>query len=260
MFRAFELGLEEGSYQQYYAAGQRLHQAERERIKARLDDFKLEEGPLDGSLIQRLWFPFVDAEVFLSHSHQDEKDVIALAGYLHEELDLRSFIDSSIWGCATELLKKIDNEHCYVLPERAFYDYNKRNNSTSHVHMMLSTALGMMIDATECAVFLNTPRSISAQDAIEGRTKSPWIYSELAMINVVRRRKISSHRQEGMRKTAQLRNFSESQLDIDYLAPRAALRRLTQDTLDTWEAKYQGARWYSEGEHPLDVLYNLVAA
>ena len=55
------------------------------------------------------------------------------------------------------------------------YDYNKRNYSTSHVHMMLSTALTMMMDEAECVIFLNTPNALSTKDIVH-KTESPWIF------------------------------------------------------------------------------------
>jgi hypothetical protein len=257
MYRAFELELPKDVFADYRSVGEAIHSAERAKIKAYLDDFNIEDGPLDGSSIQRLWFPTVEANVFLSHSHKDEKDVVALAGFLHKELGMKPFIDSSIWGCAAELLKKIDDKHCPILPERTSYDYLKRNDSTSHVHMMLSTALGMMIDATECAIFLNTPSSISAQEAIQGTTKSPWIYAELATIIIVRRRTTKSHR-AGVQKTAQLRNFSEARLEVDYLAPRASLRKITEETLCQLKAARLRELIHQQPRSALDLLYEMV--
>ena len=53
--------------------------------------------------------------------------------------------------------------------------------------MMLSTALTMMIDKVECVLFLNTPKSIDTTEVID-KTKSPWIYLEMAMMKLVRKR------------------------------------------------------------------------
>lgn len=47
------------------------------------------------------------------------------------------------------------------------YDYNLRNYTTSHVHMMLATALTEMIDNTECIMFYNTPNSVLLADDLQ---------------------------------------------------------------------------------------------
>ena len=69
-------------------------------------------------------------------------------------------------GYCDDLLRQIDNEHCKKEDGKT-YDYNLRNYTTSHVHMMLSTALTEMIDKTECIMFYNTPNSVSLADDLE---------------------------------------------------------------------------------------------
>ncbi|MCC5439660.1 hypothetical protein [Clostridium botulinum] len=46
----------------------------------------------------------------------------------------------------------IDNNYCFN-KDTETYDYIKRNYSTSHVYIMLSTALSMMIDRAESIFF-----------------------------------------------------------------------------------------------------------
>lgn len=64
--------------------------------------------------------------------------------------------------------------------------------------MMLSKALVTMMDRCECLFFLNTPSSITPADVIgeagTGSTTSPWIYSEIAMSGLIRRKSMSQHR------------------------------------------------------------------
>lgn len=143
-------------------------------------------GIIDGTMLQEDWFPIInDFDIFISHSHKDKDLAIALAGWLYKEFELNSFIDSCIWGYADDLLRKIDNLHCRINNK---YDYNLRNYSTSHVHMMLNTALMKMIDKTECLFFLNTPRSIKLS-GIETRTLSPWIYSEIGISQLIEKKR-----------------------------------------------------------------------
>lgn len=168
-----------------------------EHKKEIADDFKKHivknREILNGEKIIDEWFKSIDAKVFISHSHQDEDLALALAGYLKSQKSIISFVDSTVWGYAPDLIRKLDDEYSltkeYKLTKKGpKYDYNKRNISTSHVHMMLSTSLMRMIDRCECIIFINTPNSIeSSKNVIETeKTYSPWIFAELAMINTVR--------------------------------------------------------------------------
>ena len=184
------------------------------------------EGELDGSAIQEKWFSQVNCDVFISHSHQDEDLAIAFAGWLKENFNISSFIDSCIWGYADNLLKIIDDRHCKNYVSNT-YNYHKRNLSTSHVHSMLSMALMQMIDNTECLFFLNTPNSISLKD-IETRTFSPWIYLEIGMSRMIRERQI---RQVVLSEANELASYK---LDLSHL------RELCVSDLNDWKINSQG--------------------
>ena len=164
----------------YADYGEEMLKADRTTVQNKLKKFLLSDGSLDGSKMQENWFPQIEADVFISHSHRDEELALGLAGWLKEHFGLKAFIDSAVWGYANDLLKDIDNKYC-LQTGRQVYNYQKRNQSTSHVHMMLSVALNQMIDNTECLFFLNTPNSVSIGASIGGTTPSPWIYSEIAM-------------------------------------------------------------------------------
>ena len=64
---------------------------------------------IDGDLLQNMWFPteiFGEKNfIFISHSHNDEKLAISLAGYLHTKFNILSFIDSCVWDHMDELNK-----------------------------------------------------------------------------------------------------------------------------------------------------------
>lgn len=213
----------------------------------------LENGKIDGSKLRDHWFPEIQADVFISHSHQDQPDARILAGYLYKEYGLKSFIDSCVWGYAADLLKIIDNEHCRN-PGKETYSYNKRNGSTSHVHMMLSTALGEMLDSTECAIFLDTPNSITSNDAVK-RTKSPWIYYELGLMRLIRERQPN----RPPYKKELLENFAkraQASLEINYSVRLDNLIELDGDDLNKW---WENCRGTGKSDHPLDVLYNVAA-
>ena len=161
--------------------------------KSRIEDnlysvfHRMDEGVLDGALIQEDWFPMVRTPVFISHSHKDLALAKKFAGWLWGRFKITSFIDSCIWGYADDLLKIIDDKYCLNDNKRT-YNYKKRNLSTSHIHMMLMTALSKMIDKSECVFFLNTPNSNIAE-GIKSSTLSPWIYGEIEISRLIEKKR-----------------------------------------------------------------------
>lgn len=73
-------------------------------VRQNLNKYLLQDGSLDATAIEEDWFPEIKANVFLSHSHADEKAVISFANYLYQEYGITSFIDSIVWGYADDLL------------------------------------------------------------------------------------------------------------------------------------------------------------
>ncbi|CDH90270.1 conserved hypothetical protein [Clostridium botulinum B str. Eklund 17B (NRP)] len=143
----------------YYSIGKSIYRHIQKRINEALDNYIGVDGTINGSELQSDWFPSINAHVFLSHSHKDEKLAIRLAEWLYYNFGLITFIDSYIWSYSDDLLKKIDEKYCKNKKKRIYY-YDTRNISTSHVHMMLMNALMKMIDKSECVFFLNTDNSI----------------------------------------------------------------------------------------------------
>lgn len=189
MYRGFNLRLKEESLNNEFQEqnkGFLDNSKVKQNIRTQFEKYLDARGKLDGTKMQEDWFPTVNAHVFISHSHQDEILAGLLANRLFEQFGIISFIDSFVWGYADELLKTIDDKYCLKDDERT-YSYQTRNYSTSHVHMMLATALTKMIDKTECIIFLNTPNSV-VSDGIVNRTYSPWIYHEIATTNTIRRK------------------------------------------------------------------------
>ena len=127
----------------------------------------------------------MECDVFISHSHKDKDLAVAIAGWLSEKFKLHAFVDSEIWGSAQQLLKEIDDQFCKIQGEQ-LYNYKQRNQSTSHVYLMLNMALAQMIDNTECLFFLNTPESINLEDIGRQLTLYPWIFSEIGLSNLLR--------------------------------------------------------------------------
>jgi hypothetical protein len=164
---------------------------------------------------------------------------------------LKAFVDSNVWGFADDLLRKIDDKYCVNNgSERKSYSYEKRNYSTSHVHMMLSVALNKMIDKTECLFFLNTPESVSITDTVQNTTFSPWIYSELFTSEVIRKQELSRYRKGIMEKKAM---FESAELVIRYNISMDHLIDLDKKDLIEWRM----TRMITNNVEPLDQLYYL---
>ena len=197
---------------------------------------EMDENILDGDKIMKDWFPEIEADVFISHSHKDLERSKVLAYWLYGRYGIKSFIDSNIWGYADDLLKIIDNKYCKNQGKKS-YNYTKRNYSTSHVHMMLMTALNKMIDKTECVIFIDTPNS-NVGDGINNKTLSPWIYGELETTRIIRKRwperkaKVSEGRQ------------IEYSIDIQHLID------LNVDLLNEWDK-------FKKNNAPKEALDNL---
>lgn len=195
MFSKFNLKLNENDYARCYDVGKKMYEALRKEYKGAIADFTDEKGVVNGVELQEKWFPTNRKyDIFLSHSHKDEALAIALAGYLKQECGLRVFIDSCLWGYSNDLLKRIDQTYCRSESGNT-YDYDKRNYTTSHVHMMLNIALNQMMDKCESIFFLNTENSINVVDDMESeKTMSPWIYSELNLAKVIAIRDLDEYR------------------------------------------------------------------
>lgn len=251
MYRGFKLSLQ-SEIEGYYEIGYALYENDKARIKRRLQAFISDDGILDGSKIEANWFPLVEADVFISHAHDDREIAISLAGWLYH-LGIRAFVDSCIWGNSNELLRLIDNEHCYQ-SQTGTYSYEKRNRTTSHVHMMLSTALMKMIDKTECLFFINTPSSISTSEVVD-QTESPWIYAELSMTEMIRTNiplRILAEERKTFSKGGDMEMFEHLRI-MTHDVNLKHLRAISHISLSKWERNGS----YRNAAAALDKLYEL---
>lgn len=275
MFVGFNLDdLTEYSFSDYFEAGTQYFKEQKSKLESAsdsLDKYMCENG-LDADIMQKQWFPEVHADIFISHSHNDKDLAVSLAGWLHEKFHLGVFVDSMVWGYANTLLKKIDNAYCVQAKDgdHTTYSYSQRNRSTSHVHMMLMTALANMIDKSECLFFLHTNKSSPISDIIEERTESPWIYAELALSRIIRPTMISRERirnilhcePEKLLYGVVLEHAEgEYAIPIWYKLPVNHLQSLSSSDLNDWEESSgqdvpKSVR-QSQGWHPLNGLYRL---
>lgn len=234
----------------YYEDGKNLLSNQKKYLENQLKKYICEDGKtLNASLIEEDWFPEVKADVFLSHSHADEKKVVALAGWLYKNFGVTSFIDSYVWGYSNNLLQLMDNNYSLIEKnDRSItYNYKKTMITSSHVHMMLAMALAKMIDKTECLFFINTPNSISVEAIIrdEDATFSPWIYEEIKISQIIEKKEPKRYN-KSVKENAQ---FQKNDIQIKYDVDLNHLFELTDADLKKWSLyKYRGC-------NNLDILY-----
>lgn len=166
-------------------------------------------------------------------------------------------------GVLRRIIKKIDNKYCYNLRTKT-YDYNLRNYTTSHVHMMLSSALTEMIDKTECIIFFNTPNSINMKNELDKigskkkeETESPWIYHELFVTSIIEQK----GRQQRILAESIRNTFTDSSLQISHDVEKylKKLTPLTEDNLIEWERTWNTQKKTGVQTHALDLLYQIIS-
>lgn len=250
MFRGFELknlrkDIFNDSFEKYLRIGETDFDKYELEIGETIKEFNKIDGSIDGDKMQSAWFPQFDADIFLSHSHADKDLVIAFAGWLKNFFDLKVFVDSCIWGHSKILQNIIDEKYSKIGDRK--YDYDKALYASSHVHMMLNTALMQMIDNCECIIFLNTPNSVKPTEVIN-KVVSPWIYSEIGMTKLIKRKKINEHRFKKLYE--ETKTFSA--FEIEYNLDTKHLTQLTITDLINWKNSFANKSGYA-----LDYLYKL---
>ncbi len=209
---------------------------------------------IDVDKLKNDWFPEIDAQVFISHSHMDIALVEKIEKWLFLNFGIKSFVDSKVWGYANDLLKKIDNIYSFNSEDDngILYDYEKRNNSTAHVHMILATALLKMIDKIDYIFFLNTPNSLLS-DTMEDATYSPWIYYELLLFQYIRQKQKPVYGIESAQ-GEMLQSYTESKnLEFKYDVDLSELDILNYNHLAKWMTANENLKLHSALEY-LDIL------
>jgi hypothetical protein len=254
MFRGFNLRMSH-SEPTLLKKGSLLREDHQSKIRKALDVFLSVDGKIDGNKLQEAWFPQVNADIFLSHSHNDENKALTLSGWLKQEFDINAFVDSSIWDYAGTLLKAIDNNYCYNKDSNTYF-YEKRNLSTAHVHLMLATSLTKMMDNCECLLFVNTPNSLDASSIIsDSKTFSPWLYYETGISRLLTKPLAFHDRRRYMEKSLNY-SINESMRDaIAYKVDIGHLTEITANNLIEWRNAYRAK--IPKPDFALDTLYEL---
>lgn len=141
---------------------------------------RIESGNiLNASDIEGDWFPEVKADIFISHSHADIELAKEFSYWLNKKYGINAFVDGNVWS---DIDDKIEE---YVKKGEL-----NRSQPKIHLHLILLMALAKMIDKCECFMFLETENSINLDvNSVIKTTNSPWLYAELGISNLLRKRK-----------------------------------------------------------------------
>lgn len=241
-------------FSKYKVQGENHLNRQKVYYKKRLKEYVINGTDFaDGSQLQDDWFPEIEADVFISHSHKDLDLAQSFAGWLNSEFGLKCFIDGNNWGCADELLEEINSGYSDKRPDKDggyLYSHNKCNIASKHVNIMLSIALQKMIDKLEATFVLNTAHSVQKYAEVHNNsTYSPWIYSEIICTEIVRKKPLSEYRKCPIYKFANENESKEYQ--AAYSISLEHLIDINPTILKKWAIDY------SKAAYPLDILYTL---
>lgn len=106
-------------------------------INKKINSFVDDNKEINLTDIGENWFPKIEADVFISHSHKDEKLAIKLALWLYYCFDIKAFIDSTVWGYSRELLYNIINNtaYDYFFEYPNSYKFDETLNINSHIYI-----------------------------------------------------------------------------------------------------------------------------
>ena len=265
MFAGFKLEInkhffesKQKSFQEYQKIGEEHLGAQGEGIENALSEY-INNNIVDGSKIQKDWFPEVDADIFLSHSSADKELVNAIAGWLNDNFNLKCFVDSNIWCYAGNISEMLNSNYSNKRSDgNGGYLYNHKRclKVSEHVDTMLNIALQKMIDKCESVFLINTEKSIhiNSDSKSVDITYSPWIYSELVCSEIVRKKPLYFYRynSELYHSINESRRFEDvsNNLTISYNAPTQHLIKINQDVLEKCNRQFD-----MEYPFPLDLLY-----
>lgn len=153
---------------------------------AEIDDEK-KEVKIKHTDIIKDWFPDSGCHIFLSHSHKDKGLAIKIANYLFENYQIKTFIDSDFWQFVDDAVSEINSSYSKCpKPQDHLLRYDSCLMVGTNFYLTLSNALMDAIDKSDCCLFLNTGNSISEMNSEKESTYSPWIYTELNIIDKIR--------------------------------------------------------------------------
>lgn len=209
-------------------------------LKAQIYETSLENGKshVAAESIWDDWFKSINADVFISHSSKDGKLAVQFANWLYSNFHLKSFVDSQFWLRIDDLQREFDEKVKFTKieydyngnpHEEIYYDYDKRNESTAHVHALVTYALTKMIDKTPIFTFIKSNSSIKFDESLEKLT-SPWIFHELSIVDLINKQKLKKLVEQSVEN-----DFSS--IDVIYPMLGNCLKQITFNDLRLWRTK-----------------------
>lgn len=187
MYSAYKVELENCAFKEYASAGLNESCATKTKFAECFSNTIMNKVSIDAIDASSRWFPSINADVFISHSHNDLTQAHGVAGYLKTELGLNCFIDADAWEYMPRLEENIAKE-LESLNNGITIDDGARQKIATNLTLLLSSSLLHMIDQTECFLFLETPNSVTSKSRKLIETDSPWIYSELLFSQKLQRK------------------------------------------------------------------------
>lgn len=268
MYSGFDLQLDKNSiifedskeYEKLRKIGENHLNNQKASFEKKLEVY-VEDNIIDGTKIQDEWFPEIEADIFISHSGDDNELANALAGWLYHTFGLRCFIDSNVWGYSKTLLEMMNSRLSHKRKDTygvGLYDHESCNQVSQHVNTMLSIALQKMIDKTETVVLLNTNNTVKVCSETQmEKTYSPWIYSEIICTKFVRKKPLLAYRKYKFEENEFSAIYEsvqfEKNFDVSYSVSLEHLKSLRESDLLKWEKRYN-----KNYEYALDALYEIM--
>lgn len=268
MFAGFNLKIDDNAklFDEYHSAKryELIGKAHLKKLKAsfieQLEAYVV-DNTIDGTKIQDEWFPQIEADIFISHSHADEKLACIVAGWIYDTFGLTCFIDSNVWGYSEELLELMNSKFSDKREDGKgghLYRHDSCIQVSAHVNMMLSIALQKMIDKVEAVILINTDNSIQVNNGKKmNSTYSPFIYAEIICTEIIRRKPRLEYRDSAQVNRGDSLNFllehADPNLNVSYEVQLEHLTTIYEYDLRNWRDEYK--RNVSRYKYALDALY-----
>ena len=191
---------------------------------------------LNAENINKVLFPNVNCDVFISYSHKDTDEAKKLAQLLYEYFGIKAFVDVLFWHGCDKLQRILDDKYSRLEDDEMLFEYKSILYSTAHIHMLLAGQLLHVIERADCFFLLGTANSLFDNDG-KIQSSSPWIYFETLLY-------------EHLMHNCQV-NIQEN-FEMLFNISNERMVDLTLDDVDLWNREIQGKPYKS-----LDVLYDL---
>lgn len=179
MKQKYRVGLTDNFYKKYDNKIDVHSLKEKNNIKKYLEE-SINFDTIDALQEMDRLFPTERFDIFISHSHNDINKARILKKYLESNFGLKVFVDSEYWESSDEYLYELDKKFCKKTD--GHFSYEKRNYTTSHVHIMLAISIINALNKSTVVLFLQTENFSQNYNEFEfQKISSPWIYLEAYM-------------------------------------------------------------------------------